>query len=420
MKGSQSLQLDQRIKKQDMNPGENRGFEEVGHSKIANSCANFTANLDCSDVTKRIQLLTNSWEETTNCCDKTEMYNRLMGLLPSKGEEDGNDAVCSDTVRQWHIKDFKRREPERDKQFAYAMVLLKDNSRKDFAAVHPEFQNQKKESGALRTKADQSRPTIRAATHSEEIVIKQLDDYLQHNGTMVKHILIYTLNSPCLKRGDQIVPCMFQLLHKAHEWRQHYDVCTDVAFTKFWGLSGPNYFKYLNYSTISCPSSSFHSHIVKCKDVHFKLDPKNLRDIFNKSDISNILSHVKDTDKNTLRRGITSARKKLVNLAETLFGLHGDHLDRGKQTIDSLTFLPAVQHKVCEKLQEQWKEMVNKSSMTPIREYITEEFNCAAVHHFREQLKSFLGNSSPLQLHRIPRRSPNSLSRDWGGGIEPN
>ncbi|KAL7396060.1 hypothetical protein ABVT39_027919 [Epinephelus coioides] len=180
MNESQSLQLNQGINKQKMNPGENRGFEKVGHLKNDN----FTANLDCSDVTKRIQLLIDSWEETTNCCDKTEMYNHLMGLLPSKGEEDGNDAVCSDTVRQWHIKDFKRREPERDKQFAYAMVLLKDNSRKDFAAVHPEFQNQKKESGALRTKADQSRPTIRAATHSEEIVIKQLDDYLQHNGTM--------------------------------------------------------------------------------------------------------------------------------------------------------------------------------------------------------------------------------------------
>lgn len=409
MNESQSLQLDQHINKQKMNPGENRRFEEVRHLKNDN----LTANLDCSDVTNRTQLLIDSWEETTDCCDKTEMYNRLMGLLPSKGEEDGNDAACSDTVRQWHIKDFSSREPERDKQFAYAMVHLKDKSRKDFPAVHPEFQKKKKkESGALRTKADQSRPTIRASTHSEEIVIKQLDDYLQHNGTMVKHILIYTLNSPCLKRGDQIVPCMFQLLHKAHEWRQHYGVCTDVAFTKFWGLSGPNYFKYLNYSTISCPSSPFHSHIVKCEDVHFKLDAKNLRDIFNKSDISNTLSHVKDTDKNTLRRGITSARKKLVNLAETSFGLRGDHLDRGKQTIDSLTFLPAVQHKVCEKLQEQWKEMVDKSSMTPIREYMAEEFNCAVVHHFREQLKSFLGNSSPLQLHCIPRRKLENICNE--------
>lgn len=43
-------------------------------------------------------------------------------------------------------------------------------------------------------------------------------------------------------------------------------------------------------------------------------------------------------------------------------------------------FLPGVQHEVCELLQNEWKEIINNSSMTPLREDITEGFNGALVH----------------------------------------
>lgn len=378
-----------------MNVGENQGLEDVGHSKTTNNCANLTPTL----ARMLLKLLVDSFKQTTNGGDKQEMYGRILGLVSSKGEDDGNDDVPSDTVRQSYIQHLNTKELESDKQHAFSIVLMKDNSKVFFQDVYPDFKNKKKEAVAPDTKSNQTK-------HSEEILIPQLDDFLRQKGTMVEHILIYTHNSPCLKRENKnVLPCMFQLLHKAYEWREHFEVSTHVAFTKFWGLSGPNYFQNLNSSIISCPSSDFVTHIETCKDIPFKLDHKNLKEIFKKSDIKNMLSHVKDKDKNTLLREILSARETLVSLAESSFGLRGVHLDRGKQKIDSFIFPPAVHNEVCERLQKEWKEMVYNSSMPPIRKYITEVFNRAVVHVFREQLKSFLGNNSPLQLHCLPLMS---------------
>lgn len=111
---------------------------------------------------------------------------------------------------------------------------------------------------------------------------------------------------------------------------------------------------------------------------------------------------LKTTIKTHSAKDIQSAHQTLVRLAESSFGLRNDHLERGTKMTDSFIFLPEVQGTVCEILQTEWKEMVSSSSMTAIRGDITEEFNSAVVHLFRGQLKSFLGSSSPLRLHRIP------------------
>lgn len=59
------------------------------------SIQDFLPNLDCIDVKKSIQLLEDSWKQTTNCCDKTEMYNLIMELFSRKGAE---SAAFFDTV----------------------------------------------------------------------------------------------------------------------------------------------------------------------------------------------------------------------------------------------------------------------------------------------------------------------------------
>ncbi|XP_041800011.1 uncharacterized protein LOC121611498 [Chelmon rostratus] len=355
---------------------------------------NFFENLDCVDWMESIQLLEDCWKQRTNCRDKTKMYSHIMELSSSKAEEHSDNAECLSPY-------LRRNEPERDKQYAFSVVLLKDNSEKEFPPVYPVFENKRKESGAQYTQLDQSElANKKAATHSEEILIKQLDDFLCQEGAVVKRIWIYSHNSPCLQRENKTVPCMFQLLHKACEWYKHYKVLTDVSFTKPWGLCGPNYFQHLNYRMISCPHSNFHSYVEKCKDIPFKLDHNNLRDIFKKKDISNTLSHVRNSDKNTLRCGIKSARQTLVRAAQSSFGLRDDHLRCGKEVIDSFDFLPGAKDKVYERLQMEWTEMVNNSSLTPIREAITDKFNNGTVNLFQEELKSFVGNSCPLRLHR--------------------
>nr|XP_046261879.1 uncharacterized protein LOC124068036 [Scatophagus argus] len=332
-----------------------------------------------------IQSLKDIWKQTTNRCDNTEMFNHPVRQFSTEGEENDNN-VSFERVLHHYIRP---EEAEREKQYAFSVILMKDNRQKFFPPVYPDFTNNK-ESGGPKT-----------AIHSEEILIKQLDSFMCQNGTMVKQILIYTYYSPCLKR-NRPDPCMFQIIDSAVAWFMRYGVYTYVLYTKSWGLNGPNYFKNLSYATISCPCSVFYPYIEKSKDTSFCLDHKNLRSIFKKSDVYKTLSRVEDNDKNTLRCSIKSAHEILVRLAQNSHGLCNHHLECGELAIQSFSFLPEVHHEICEKLQKEWKEMVRNSSMTVIRKTITEEFNSAVVHLFREQLKSSVGKSSPLRLHCIP------------------
>ncbi|KAK2849245.1 hypothetical protein Q5P01_009079 [Channa striata] len=50
-----------------------------------------------------------------------------------------------------------------------------------------------------------------------------------------------------------------------------------------------------------------------------------------------------------------------------------------------------------------WKDLVDKSSEIFFTKHITAEFNRAVVDLLREELKSSLENSSPIQLHRVDR-----------------
>lgn len=379
---------------------DDQGLQEAGNSKMTNCCASFLLNLYQTDLMK-IQLFHDRWKLTATCRGKTEKYNHVMEQFSSKAAEDRDNVVCLDTVWLPFIKYSNTVEADRDRQYAFSIVLMKNGTKEIFQDVYPEFQNKKKESGAVNIEAGESGLTSKTTLHSEEILIQQLDDFLQHNGKMVEHILIYTYNSPCLKREKKIVPCMFQLLYKVYEWHKHYEVITDVAFTKHWGLSGPNYFKNLTYSIISCPSSIFYSCTEKCKDIPFKLDHKKLKGNVKISRIYNTLSCSKDKAK--LHKDIQSARKSLMSLAEKSSGLCQDHLDRGYQMINSFIFPSEVHEEVCQILKKEWNEMVDDSSMTLIRKHITEQFNSAVVHLFREQLKSFLGNSSLLRLHHVLR-----------------
>lgn len=385
-------------KRNEVSTGHDHGFEESGNSKISNSyVASFFTNLN--DTVIKIQLLNNSWKLTATCQDKTENYNSVMETFSYEAAAD--HVECLETVWLPFIKYSNTEEADRDRQYAFSIVLMKDGRKEILHEVYPKFQNKKKNSGALNIEQGKSGLTIKTTLHSEEILIQQLDDFLHRNGTTVEHILIYTYNSPCLKRENRIVSCMFQLLYKAYEWYKLYGVITDVAFTKHWGLSGPNYFRNLTYSSISCPSSVFHSCIEKCREIPFKLDHKKIRSIFKISGIYDIFSLSKDKEK--LHKDIKSVQKSLVSLAENSPCLYQDHLDCGYQTIDSFIFGSEVHHKLCKMLREEWTEMVDDSSATPIRKYITEQFNTAVVHLFREQLEAFLGKSSPLRLRRVQK-----------------
>lgn len=181
---------------------------------------------------------------------------------------------------------------------------------------------------------------------------------------------------------------MFQLLDKAYEW-QKYGVCTTVAYSKCYGLSGPKYFQSLSYSSILDPCSNFYPYTVKFQKQPFKLNPQFFK---NTEDIYRLISGVDGKEqKSKCNETIKLSLDILKNLATVSFCTRDEHLRRGKKTIFNLTSLP---DKVCEKLCEKWTEVVNNSVMIPIREQITADFNTSVVHRFER----LLGHNSPLQL----------------------
>lgn len=279
----------------------------------------------------------------------------------------------------------------REKQFAFAVVYMKNGRRRIFEDVYPDHQNKSKDPASPFTK-----PTL----HCEEILLAQIDEFLQNNLDLVERIFIYSYNSPCLKREKHnnidICPCMFLLLEKADEWQRKYGCVTEVAFTKFWGLRGPNVFKDLTYSNISSPCSPFYPYIEKCKKIPFKLDSKQFKNKF--GELYKTISFVKDKEK--LNKQIATSKEELVKLAETS-KTRQEHLDHGHKIIESLQFDSQIN--ICEILHKNWNEMVDNCPLPPsIIDEITTDFNINVVKRFLKLLQCTLGKCSPLQLYHHP------------------
>ncbi|XP_034398623.1 uncharacterized protein LOC117737085 [Cyclopterus lumpus] len=320
--------------------------------------------------------------------------------------EDG-DAVYSGKRWQIFLYNVNKTKPEGDKQYAIAMVFLKDGTATFFGPFYPKFE-----------------PKI--SLHSEEIIINPVDNFLRKTKTMAEHIYIYSLNSPCLERGHKD-PCMFQLLKKAIEWHELYNVSLCVAYTKCWGLSGPNYFKIRKANRSPSKNNSLTSPIededkntvtITTKElmslekyspdlysnISFTLNAKYLEDILHKKDVFNSLtSPFRLVDKNIARKQISLARKELVSLAKkSPQGVLEEHLDCGRKMLNSVSFLPAIQNEVFKALLNAWEEVVNYSLMTG--ESFTGQFNKYILYLFWKECKVDLGNNCPFKLQHIPPR----------------
>lgn len=104
--------------------------------------------------------------------------------------------------------------------------------------------------------------------HSEEEAIEWIDNTLKQlsqKRNIVQrggYILIYTLNSPCVKReNDNLTPCYFLIKKKSDEWQVKYNVSTDVGFSNIFGpISITKVVEYIQYSKISSSGSIFYKY----------------------------------------------------------------------------------------------------------------------------------------------------------------
>ena len=280
---------------------------------------------------------------------------------------------------------LKHRLKDHHNQYAYAEVLMKNGERIKSTFVYPDHRNN-------------SASSTKLTKHSEETLIEEIDKLLKEFGIEVRKIFIYTYYSPCLKRGKKYCDCMTQLYQKAHQWYSSCGIVTVVYFSEPWGLSGPDIFKDLKYSDISSTSSALYPYVDQ--KICFTLDTNKLKRKNNP--IFHFINDVED-GRRELREALESAHKHLCGLRENSKGfLKSQHLERGSEYIDSLKFPEKVQKRIIETLRENWIELVNYCSMSPIITKLTSDFNNAVVKLTVSYLRSFLGDSGFLQIYQVP------------------
>lgn len=185
---------------------------------------------------------------------------------------------------------------------------------------------------------------------------------------------------------------MFLILIKAYEWYVKYDAITVLTYTIPWGLCGPGYFNELSSKDNMNPKSPFKSCVEEYENIPYKLDYKNLNTILENHGILKQLSCGEDNER------IKVARKALVKLAEGSTVLRKDFLELGDKKIDSFIFLSEKIKPILKKL---WRENVNNSFVSLVKEYITTIFNQKVVDLFTQELESQPGISSFIQLHQL-------------------
>ncbi|XP_041800199.1 uncharacterized protein LOC121611629 isoform X2 [Chelmon rostratus] len=306
--------------------------------------------------------------------DEAELFNQM------NSSENKLDLFVPGSGMQSILNYYHNKNGGTGKQYAFAFAFGERNKYKFFKAIYPHHGKKQ------------------VTKHCEEILAEKIDKSLQKNRDKFKYVLMYTENSPCLRREGKSCPCMYKLLESL-QWHKEYRVFTHVIFTKCWGLSGPNYSKHLTDSTILDPHSHFYPYVKICEKIPFKLWTKDF-----KKDVQNIygiLSSVEKHDRQRLKTEIKSALEKLFEVADGSLGLSDEHLEHGMKEIRLFTFDPKVQDKISKILIKTWKEMVIKSSVLPVRAKITADYNIAVVQCFNKVLKSSLGDCRPLQLFML-------------------
>nr|XP_033488572.1 uncharacterized protein LOC117260659 [Epinephelus lanceolatus] len=328
-------------------------------------------------VTFSTQSVKDSFEKQTNISDKTELFTKMKSHL-TLDKESSIDIMPHDELMKSVLAYYHAKHQRQEKQYAFAVAYLKNGYWIIFPTVYPDHS---KRGG---------RSAVPTKKHSEEKLIQQIDDFLKKNGTQVIKLLVFSYNSPCLRRENNAICCMFLLSQKAVQWHNMYGFFTKVAFTKPWGLTGPNFFKRLTYSDISDPGSVFFSYIEKCKNTPFKVNQKKL------NEVRNFFRKLSSLTKSTFHK---------LNQPKTSCHNKKDHLERGITIIKS-EFPPEVREENITLLNQsitQWEDFINDESMSPIREKITTDFNNAVVQLFVKELKFFGGDSSPLKLYQVPQ-----------------
>ncbi|XP_026213235.1 uncharacterized protein LOC113160272 isoform X5 [Anabas testudineus] len=277
-------------------------------------------------------------------------------------------------------------------QHAFAAVLF-NNHEEFFSVDTPVFQKNK--------------PNI----HTEQILLGKIDKYLQQNqqktGTTAGNILIYTKNSPCLKRARKketqpVVPCMFQLSEKSSEWYRKYEAYTHVLFAEYWGPIALDL--KIEYSKISKSDNLFYPIF---RNVTFELDKNYFKDKVKEIDIKQHLSKLEGIERSNFLREFINNKSRIIEFLNypdsttvNKLTIH-QHFERLQDVIKSSKFHPLIRKEICDSLLKVGRDTIETTALSFIERQIRSSLNSVIVKCFLEDLPSILGNNSPVTFHHV-------------------
>ena len=352
-------------------------------SQQANSCFESTSlnvNTDNTPPTGRfIQQFIEKIKEICKNCGKRKAFFFVDLKKQYLNMKKVNNAVGARWPSQSFIDKCNCKiQTGKKTQYAFAIVFYKDGQISPL--IVPDTLT-----------VNNSDSTIKYKLHSEEILITVLHHYLQNNGNNVQHVFIYRHYSPCKVREEECrESCMLLLQRTADQWYNKYRFHTEVVYKESWGVR-PNYFDDVNHSHISPKEviPFFKPIIEKCDNIPFNLNTT----FFNK------LKPEKFVNKD-----IQSELQKLKALP-TSVRLKNEHLEEGNRIIANLENIQDQDNGIkCNTLKKKLEDIVNQSSMVPIRNIMYKDFNTTVDYLIANDLQ--LDDSSHLKLHHILDRNP--------------
>ncbi|XP_022607328.1 uncharacterized protein LOC111226446 isoform X4 [Seriola dumerili] len=312
--------------------------------------------------------------------------SRFSMALGLKSENDSNmnrkPPITDMQLERFH-EHYRNQHVGKTNQHALAVIFL-EGDEKTFYKPKPQFRSKGNSDNKFHV-------------HTEQLLIQEIDEFLQpnkqSNGPRVECIVIYTYNSPCIMRDQNIDPCMYLLLVKACEWFIEYGIFTYVLFTKYWGTIGPAFFKDDEYKDL------FYF-IAKKHNITFQLDSTDMNERLKEIDLRQLLYSIEGKDRSKHQEEFKGAKGDLIKQINEPCTIK-EHLDRGKKVIASSTFHPEVQAKTCKDLSNAWYEGIKNSAVEHLKAEITTDCRTVTVKCFLQNLESILGNRSPIKFYQI-------------------
>lgn len=223
--------------------------------------------------------------------------------------------------------------------------------------------------------------------HTEEIAIAQINHYLEAEKPKGGNIVMYSLNSPCMKRERNAHdPCIVQLFKAANQWHIEYNITTIFLYTKPWGPIASKGFQEIQ-TIPDRIAREFRFSIQLRKKLFWKKS-------FSKYKIEEFFPKV-EKDRKKFLDAHKQLKKDLTDVAtsQEVQLTTEEYLNKGKEKI-TLSLLP---EELTRKISKIWKEFIEIQKLKGMNTKITEILNGLIV-------KWFLNNqeASPIQFYKIP------------------